>query len=107
SRPAGHFASCVGASGAVTAVMVLCAFHYPTRVIRLWWFLPFPIWLFVLVQVGRDVLTWATNTPTQTAVTVHLAGAAFGFGYYKGNWRLAPLLQWVTRFRVAQRRPRV
>jgi len=107
SRPLGLVTSCVGASGAVTAVMVLYAFHYPTRVIRLWWFLPIPIWLFVLFQVGQDVYTWATNTPTQTAVTVHLAGAAFGFGYYKRNWRLAPLWQTLTRFRLPQRRPRV
>jgi membrane associated rhomboid family serine protease len=107
SRPDGMLWSCVGASGAVTAVMVLYAFHYPSRIIRLWWFLPVPIWLFVLFQVGQDVFTWATNAPTQTAVTVHLAGAAFGFGYYKRNWRLAPLWQAVTRFRLPQRRPRV
>jgi membrane associated rhomboid family serine protease len=101
------YTSCVGASGAVTAVMVLYAFHFPTRIIRLWWFLPVPIWLFVLFQVGQDVLTWASGTPTQTAVTVHLAGAAFGFGYYKLNWRLAPMWQALTRFRLPQRRPRV
>ncbi len=38
---------CLGASGAVTAVMVLYALHYPTRIIYIWFFLPVPIWAFV------------------------------------------------------------
>jgi membrane associated rhomboid family serine protease len=98
---------CVGASGAVTAVMVLYAFHYPSRVIRLWWFLPIPIWLFVGFQVAQDLFIFASGQDSTVAVSVHLAGAAFGFGYYKGNWRLAPLWQAVARFRLPRRRPRV
>jgi membrane associated rhomboid family serine protease len=98
---------CVGASGAVTAVMVLYAFHYPRRVIYLWWFLPIPIWLFVGFQVAQDVFIFTSGMHTTTAVVVHLAGAAFGFGYYKGNWRLAPLLSAVTTLRLPRRRPRV
>ena len=98
---------CIGASGAVTAVMVLYAFHFPTRVIRLMFILPIPIWLFVVFQVGRDFVHFAGGIDNGTAVTVHLAGAAFGFGYYKGNWRLAPLLQWARGLRLPKRRPRV
>jgi membrane associated rhomboid family serine protease len=98
---------CVGASGAVTAVMVLYAFHFPRRVIYIWYVLPVPIWLFVGFQVAQDAFIFSSGMRTTTAVVVHLAGAAFGFGYYKGNWRLAPLWQAVTRFRLPQRRPRV
>jgi hypothetical protein len=89
------------------AVMVLYAFHYPKRVIYLWWFLPIPIWLFVAFFVAQDAFIFTSGVHTTTAVTVHLAGAAFGFGYYKGNWRLAPLWQAVTRWRLPRRRPRV
>jgi membrane associated rhomboid family serine protease len=103
----GNMVPCVGASGAVMAVMVLYAFHYPTRIIRLWWFLPIPIWLFVGFYVAQDAFFFTSDIHTTTAVTVHLAGAAFGFAYYKGNWRVAPLWQAVTRFRLPQRRPRV
>jgi membrane associated rhomboid family serine protease len=103
----GNTIPCVGASGAVTAVMVLYAFHYPRRVIYLMFFLPIPIWLFVCFQVAQDTIIFASGTPTTTAVVVHLAGAAFGFGYYKGNWRLAPLLSAVTTLRLPRRRPRV
>jgi membrane associated rhomboid family serine protease len=98
---------CVGASGAVTAVMVLYAFHYPTRVIRLMFFLPVPIWLFVAFQVAQDLFVFASGQDSTVAVAVHLAGAAFGFGYYKRNWRLTPLWQAVTSLRLPKRRPRV
>jgi membrane associated rhomboid family serine protease len=103
----GNYVPCVGASGAVMAVMVLYAFHYPSRIIRLWWFLPIPIWLFVAFYVAQDAFIFTTGMHSTTAVTVHLAGAAFGFGYYKGNWRLAPLWQRVTSFRLPRRKPRV
>jgi membrane associated rhomboid family serine protease len=79
---------CLGASGAVTAVMVLYALHYPRRVIYLMFFLPIPIWLFVLFEVAQDTILFLSRTPTSTAVTVHLAGAAFAFLYYKSHWRM-------------------
>src|SRR5262245_20657603 len=41
-------ARALGASGAVTAVLVLCALHYPTRMVWMFWLLPIPIWLVVL-----------------------------------------------------------
>jgi len=84
--------TCVGASGAVMAVLVLCALHYPTRVILLFYFLPVPIWAFVAFLVAKDLLPLLTSEPTQTAVTVHLAGAGFAFVYYKMHWRLLNVL---------------
>jgi membrane associated rhomboid family serine protease len=85
---------CLGASGAVTAVMVLYALHYPTRIIY-FWFLPIPIWLFVGIQVGMDLFGFLGSIRgalATTAFTVHLAGAAFGFAYYKLHWRV---MNWV------------
>jgi membrane associated rhomboid family serine protease len=92
--------ACLGASGAVTAVMVVYACHYPRRIIYLWLIIPIPIWLFVGFQVAQDFFVWAGRIHTGTAVTVHLAGAAFGFLYYKGNWRI---LNWLPDFRSWQR----
>src|SRR5262249_52983541 len=46
---------CLGASGAVTAVLVLFAFHYPRHVIFLFGLVPIPIWIFVLFSVGQDL----------------------------------------------------
>jgi membrane associated rhomboid family serine protease len=98
---------CIGASGAVTAIMVLCACHNPTRMIIVF-IIPVPIWLFVVLSVGWDAWRFLQHDPgTRTAVTVHLGGALFAFVYYKRNWRV--LSGW-SSFRTWQRqlfRPRL
>jgi len=98
---------CLGASGAVTAVMVLCACHFPRKVILLFFVLPVPIWLFVGFQVVQDAFVFLGKRDTGTAVTVHLAGAAFGFAYYKMQWRLTSLLPSFRAWRAQQRRPKL
>src|SRR5262245_6081957 len=72
---------CVGASGAVTAVMVLYACHFPHRIVYLFFILPVPIWALVVFTVAVDTFYFVGGARTQTAVVVHLAGAAFGFCY--------------------------
>jgi membrane associated rhomboid family serine protease len=94
----------LGASGAVTAVMVLCAIHYPTRVIRLFFFLPIPIWLFVVFQVAQDVFTLLGKLDTGVAVACHVGGAAFGLLYYKMHWRISSL--WPESWTWGRRRGR-
>jgi membrane associated rhomboid family serine protease len=98
---------CLGASGAVTAVMVLCALHYPNRVILLFFFLPVPIWLFVILQVAQDAFIFVGGFKTQTAVAVHLGGAAFAFTYYTLHWRLTGLLPSLRAWRMRSTRPRL
>jgi membrane associated rhomboid family serine protease len=85
---------CLGASGAVTAVMVLCAMYYPHKTILLFFFLPIPIWLFIGFQVVTDAYSFLIalqhHSPPagNTAVTVHLAGAGFAYLYARRHWRL-------------------
>jgi membrane associated rhomboid family serine protease len=79
---------CIGASGAVTAALVLFAFHYPRQIIYVWFF-PIPIWLLVVFEVGQDLFGFLNpGSAGNTAVTVHLAGALFAFVYYKSDIRL-------------------
>ena len=78
---------CLGASGAVTAVLVLCAFYYPSRIIYIY-FLPVPVWAFVGFQVVRDAYVFFSRQATTTAVSVHLMGALFGFAYFQRKWKL-------------------
>ena len=99
-------AICIGASGAVTAVLVLCACYYPSRMILVF-FLPVPIWLFVGFQVAQDTYTFLSKTQTSVAVSVHLAGALFGFLYFKRKWRLMNLWPDLKNWRKQQRRPRL
>lgn len=89
---------CVGASGAVYTVLILAALHYPNRQIYLI-IIPVRLWLIAVIWVGLDAFTFlwvlrstagfeAGYAETRTAVQVHLAGAAFGFLYYKFQWRV-------------------
>jgi membrane associated rhomboid family serine protease len=98
---------CLGASGAVTAVMVLYAIHYPSRVIHLWFLIPIPTWFFVFFQVAQDAFVFVGNIKTSTAVTVHLAGAAFALAYYKGHWRLLGFWSRLRSWQQQRGRPRL
>jgi membrane associated rhomboid family serine protease len=98
---------CLGASGAVTAVMVLCALHFPNRIILLFFFLPLPIWVFVVFQVAQDAFYFLGGHKTGVAVAVHLGGAAFAFVYYKMQWRLTGLMPSLRTWKVRGARPRL
>jgi membrane associated rhomboid family serine protease len=102
----GQIGVCLGASGAVTAVLVLCACYYPSRMILVF-FLPVPIWLFVGFQVAQDAFAFLSNARTTTAVSVHLAGALFGFSYFRLHWRLMNFWPNWKSWRKQQRRPRL
>jgi membrane associated rhomboid family serine protease len=82
----------VGASAAVTAVLVLIALHEPGRIIRLFFVLPVPIWLIVVFQLATDLFGFLGGDPSsQIGFGAHLGGAAFAFLYYKRAWRLLSL----------------
>jgi membrane associated rhomboid family serine protease len=91
----------LGASGGVTAVLVLCACHFPRRVIYLFLFLPVPIWAFVVFSVVQDAFGVLGHSENGIASSAHLGGAAFGFLYYKLQWRLSGFL---PRFQTWKRR---
>ncbi len=97
----------VGASGAITAVLVLCAFHFPTRIIYIMFVLPVPIWLFVVGSVALDAYRWIGHTQGMVAVTCHLGGAAFAFGYYKFGVRLTRLLPDLRKWNQRRSSPRL
>lgn len=92
--------ACVGASGAITAVMVLFAFHYPGRRVWIWFLFPVPVWALVAFLVALDTFLFVGRVSTGTAVTVHLAGAAFALLYHQSHWRL---LNWWPHLRLRQR----
>jgi membrane associated rhomboid family serine protease len=99
---------CLGASGAVTCVMVLCALHYPSRVILLFFVLPVPIWIFVVFMVAKDAFAFfGGRGDNGVAVAVHLAGALFGFVYYKLHWNLTSWWSQVKTWKKRRSRPRL
>jgi membrane associated rhomboid family serine protease len=96
---------CLGASGAVTALLVLCACHFPTRLIYVMMLVPVPLWLFAIFNVALDGYRLISGQSYGVAVSVHVAGAAFAFAYYKLHWRL---YEWLTSwsFTLPRRRSR-
>jgi membrane associated rhomboid family serine protease len=80
----------VGASGAVMAVGMLYAIHYPRTTIRLFWFWPIEArWIvlfYVLYNLHPLLLALSGNQAfTGSAFACHLGGLAFGFIYWRFN----------------------
>lgn len=98
----------IGASGAVTACMVLFAMHFPKRVFYFMLVIPMPVIVLVVLYVGIDALGLVSGQNRGVAVACHLGGALFGFLYYKLGWRLArfqfSLPKWKT---LTRRQPRL
>jgi membrane associated rhomboid family serine protease len=101
----GHRA--LGASAGVTAVLVLAACYHPRQIIYLFFLIPVPIWLFVVVFVVADAFDLLGNKMGGTATSAHLAGAAFGFCYYKFGWRLSGWTGWLGGLARRGARPRL
>jgi membrane associated rhomboid family serine protease len=83
-----HGDRALGASGAVTAVLVLSACYNPRQVILLFFVIPIPIWGFVIFMVAKDTFTLLGKVNNGIGAAAHLGGAAFGFVYYSQGWRL-------------------
>ncbi len=89
----GSMAAAIGASGAVMAVLMLFAIHYPRHTIRIFWFFPLEVRWIVVIYVIYDLhpvlLALAGDRLfTGVAHAAHLGGLAFGFVYWKLNLQL-------------------
>jgi rhomboid family protein len=104
SRPA----YLIGASGAVTGIMVVFVLHYPTRTFNLWGVVPVPVWLLATLQLVQDIAgTMNRADAGNVAYTCRLAGAAFGFLFYKTGWQLGSFLPGRLTMRGLRRRPKL
>jgi membrane associated rhomboid family serine protease len=101
--PGGMEQRALGASGAISAVAVIFACHYPYRQVLLFFIIPMPMWLLVALFVGQDLLTFLLKMPTNIGVGAHLGGALFGFLYCKLHWRVLNLWPDFKRWRKRAR----
>ncbi len=81
----------LGASGAVSAVFVLYACHYPRRIVLLFFVIPVPIWLLATLYVAWDLLS-LRNGQSDVAHASHVGGALIGVLYYVTQVRLLNLV---------------
>jgi membrane associated rhomboid family serine protease len=101
----------IGPSGAVTAVLVLFAMHYPTRsisfrffIISFRFFIPIPVWLLVAIYALTDIGGLTHGHANPAAVAVHLAGAAFAFVYHTYTLRVLNIFPGARGSRKSVRR---
>ena len=101
----------VGASGAVTAVFILFACHYPHQQVRLNFILPMPVWLLVIVYVGLDILGAVRGAVGMRTAPIgyfaHLGGAAFGLLYFQTGVRIGDIFKRSPRAAAERARPKL
>jgi membrane associated rhomboid family serine protease len=104
----GSRSTALGASGAVTAVLVLFALHFPNRTVLLFFIIPVPVIVLVTIYVVIDALGVLGARPGENiGFAAHLGGAAFGFLYYKFHWRITNLLPSNWSFNLGRARPKL
>jgi membrane associated rhomboid family serine protease len=106
------YGTCLGASGAVTAVVILYILYWPRNTLLLFFVLPVPAWLVGVFLIGSDVLGAATPPPEdgpRVGHDVHLTGAALAFGYWYFSWHFGVLVpqRWLSGVRSRWSRPRL
>jgi len=87
----------MGASGAVTAVIMLFVFHFPHQRVLLMMLFPIPAWVLGALLVLGDLsgATGATQGEGKAiAFDVHLAGAALAFAYFRFRFNFGRLWTW-------------
>jgi membrane associated rhomboid family serine protease len=97
----------VGASGAVVAVLVLCACNHPKQVVYLFFVLPVPVWGAIAFLVVLDSFSLFGNARNNIATSAHLGGAAFGAAYFLSGLRLTSWLGGVRDWRRRRAQPRL
>ena len=78
----------LGASGGLSAVLILFALNFPRQLVYIWGVFPIPAWIFALLFVGSD-LYGAVNRTSHVAFTAHLGGALFAYLYFRNRWKLS------------------
>ncbi len=103
----------IGANGAVIATVILFACYYPREKISIMGVFPIEAWIVAVVYVGLDLFgalrALSGNGTSNTAFTVHLAGAGFALAYFYQHWNLgflapAGLLELPARMRTRSKR---
>ncbi|MCO6043991.1 rhomboid family intramembrane serine protease [Aeoliella sp. ICT_H6.2] len=103
---AGQQATVIGASGGVSAVLLLFIILYPRVTILFMFFIPMPAWVLGVFIVGSDMLG-AFGGGGGVAFTAHLGGFLFAYLYYKSGIRLMNYLPTGAKMPSLKRRPKL
>jgi len=96
---AGGRGSCIGASGATTAVLILFILWYPHQKLYLFGIIEVPAWALGMGIIGYDLFR-AVMGNSDVAWQAHLGGAAFAWAYLHFNWNfswMSSLSGWIPK----------
>ncbi len=97
-------AAAVGASAAVTGVVILFALNFPRQILLLFFVIPMPAWVVGLLVVVFDIAGALHADTVRVAFAAHLGGAAFAFLHFQYRWNLT---RWTSRWpSLARLKPR-
>jgi membrane associated rhomboid family serine protease len=97
----------LGASGGVTATIILFCLLNPRATLLLFFAIPIPAWLFGVFLVATDL--FGHNQPgsgVQVAYDVHLTGAVFALAYWYFRWNFGRLPGLAALARLFSSQPR-
>jgi hypothetical protein len=77
----------MGASGAVTAVILLFCVHFPKRTVLLMFLFPIPAWVLGVLLIVMNFFGMQQSSGN-VAWDIHLVGAAFAMAYWYFGWNL-------------------
>ena len=86
----------LGASGAITAVVIHYACLFPKQIVSLYGIIPIPMWLLGVAYVVYDAIGAQSGT-SNIGHDVHLAGAAFAVFYFLSGVRFTRLFSFRSR----------
>ncbi|QEG25066.1 rhomboid family protein [Mariniblastus fucicola] len=95
----GERGSCVGASGATMAVLILFILWYPHQKLYLMGVVEVPAWLMGAGVIGYDLLR-AFSPNSEVAWQAHLGGALFAWLYLHFEWNfrwMGSLTEWIPK----------
>lgn len=91
AQPLHHDIPVIGASGAVTGVVMLYVFHYPHRTVFMNMLIPVPAWVMGGLMILYNMI--GMKSPMNpVAVEAHLAGAAYAWLFFRTQWEFGSLL---------------
>ena len=102
--------SMLGASGGISAVLILFCLNFPHQLIYIWGVLPIPAWIAAVIFVGMDLMGAAGKGGeggANVAFTAHLGGALFALLYFQSGMRLDRFLPSGAILKQLQAKPKL
>ena len=104
---AGTWVGCYGASGAVTAVVILFVCYFPKVTLLVFFVIPAPAWVVGIFVIAINVLGANGYGDARVAHDVHLVGAVFAFAYFHFRWNLGRFMPGSGAMKSLKRKPKL